>query len=144
MLPAALLPAFMAGGLGGSPLHQHHCKLPTGEKPRHPHLGERTMGTSPSHCGAAGCSKQREHLGDQGMQLHPGVGLMCQDPAQSQHQPKTGQQASSDGQTCPSWCLVLGQEGAGQPRGAGGWRYPSRPYTCPAWAPRTAYALPFG
>lgn len=102
------------------------------------------MGASPSHRGAAGCSKQGERLRDQGMQLHPGMGLMCQDPAQSQGQRKAGQHASSDGHTCPSWCLVLGQEGAGQPRGAGGWGYPSRPYTRPARAPRVACTLPLG
>lgn len=65
-----------------------------GGKARYLCLGEEETDASPSHCSTEGCSKQGEHLRDQGTQSHPGMGLICQDPAQSQHQHKIGQQAS--------------------------------------------------
>jgi len=62
---------------------------------------------------------------------------MSPDPAQSQRQHQTGQRASSDRHTCPSWCLVLRQEGMGQPGVPAGWGYPAsrghpaQPQHCP-------------
>lgn len=90
--------------------------------------------------------QQGEHLGDRGTQLHPGVSLMHQGPAQSRHQCQTGQGASSDRHPFPQLVLGARAEGSGTLHllGAGGWGYPAQPYTCPAWAPRTPYALPFG
>lgn len=139
VLTAALpLPSWQV--VWGSSLYLHQHKLPMGARlvPMLKIKGDACFSWSPQCNGF-----QQARGAPQGPAYTPASWcLMCQDPDHSQHQYQNGQGESSDGHMCPSWCLVLGQEGAGQPQGAGGGGtqldptpalpgHPAQPTRCP-------------
>lgn len=111
----------MAGGLGGIPLAPAPAQVSHGWEAEAPTLRRRSDGcfSQPSRCSGM---QQGEHLGDRGTQLHPGVSLMHQGPAQSRHQCQTGQGASSDRHPFPQLVLGARAEGSGTLHLLGGWR----------------------